>query len=216
MPQRSSPPRKSNLRVIRYAALAAVCVIAASVLVSLRPYLMSSPAPPVSGDAQLPSAAPPSPTPAAPDMVDPLPVPAPAPPAPRIEAPDTPASAPTPSLPPPVAARDVSLDRIAIDDVMRRYETAWSRMDLAALRQVWAMRPQTANAIDAQFRRIESVDVRVQIIAVDFPSETHATVSTLEARSIKMRNSDVIRRARQSRVFRFEKRGTEWIIVSIA
>lgn len=89
-------------------------------------------------------------------------------------------------------------------------------MDLAALRQVWAMPPETANAIDAQFRRTEFIDVRVQIVAVDFRSETRATVSTLEARSIKMRNSDVTRRARQSRAFHLVKRGGEWIIVRIA
>jgi hypothetical protein len=123
---------------------------------------------------------------------------------------------PAPPLPPAAAGRDTSFERAAIDDVIRRYESAWSQMDLDGLRQVWAMPRETANAIEAQFRRTEFIEVRVQIIAVDFPSETRAMVSTFEERSIKMTRTDVPRRTRQSRVFHLVKRGSEWIIVTIA
>ena len=106
-------------------------------------------------------------------------------------------------------------ERSAIGDVMRRYETAWTRKDRAALKEVWAMPPATKERVDAELRSTEPLQVQLRIVSIDVPSDNRARVTAVEERTQKTRGSAVTRRTRQRLVYDLERRDGEWKIVSV-
>jgi len=263
--ERGPAPRRSNLRLIRYTALAAVCVIAASVYVSVRPFLMSSSPAQMPGGPDLPAAAPstelpttdpsPSPTPlpdsepqpsapasavvkpsapplpsrpsgsaappvstsvpatpVRPPVVRQVPGPSPAVPTPRPPERDRVETRP---IPPSAGPNRIAETRQALTQVLREYERGWETMDLAALANVWLMPRRTRDQVVVQFRNAAAIDVRVRILDVHSVTGTRATVMAEEFRSVRPKDSNVVGRTLERRVFHFEKRGSGWIIAAI-